>query len=120
MPKKIVNTGEIVHRIVHTCRYNLDRIKVDCAIVHSKSIISPHTQGNSMKNNDHNRKRLTMKTKRIAVWFPEDTEILDKLETLTKLYESEMPIRGVKIFQYAAIIAAVEEAIMRRAVKERQ
>jgi len=74
-----------------------------------------------MNPNEHNRKRVTMKTtKRIAVWFPEDTEILDKLETLTKLYEAEMPIRGVKVFQYSAIIAAVEEAIMRRAVKERQ
>lgn len=73
-----------------------------------------------MKNNEHNRRRLTMKTKRIAVWFPEDTEILDKLETLIKLYEAEMPIRGVKVFQYSAIVAAVEEAIMRRAIKERQ
>jgi len=59
-----------------------------------------------------------MKIKRIAIWFPEDTEIQDKIETLIKLYESEMPIRGVKIFQYSAIVAAVEECIMRRAVKE--
>ena len=72
-----------------------------------------------MKNSEHNRKRVSTKSGRIAIWFPEDTEIVDKVETLTKIFESEMPIRGVKIFQYAAIVAAVEECIMRRAVKER-
>ena len=73
-----------------------------------------------MKNSEHNRKRVSTKSGRIAIWFPEDTEIVDKVATLTKIYESEMPIKGVKIFQYAAIVAAVEEAIMRRAIKERQ
>ena len=72
-----------------------------------------------MKSNEHNRKRVSTKSGRIAIWFPEDTEIVDKVATLTKIYESEMPIKGVKIFQYAAIVAAVEECIMRRAVKER-
>lgn len=49
-----------------------------------------------------------------ACWFPPDSKIKELVSTLARLIEADMPIKGVKCEEHAAVTSAVEEAIARR------
>ena len=50
---------------------------------------------------------------RDAVWFPSESNIKDRVSKLASLIESELPIQ-VKVYPYAAVLLAIDEAINRR------
>lgn len=58
-------------------------------------------------------KPAVVRESRDAVWFPPESKVRDRVRVLSDLIEAELPIE-VRVYPYAAVLLAIDEAINRR------